>query len=67
MKAIHNNRRVVVTNRVHKVTKNHILLKKEWWSGTAWLKTDGDYVMYASVKDARNSKQMYNAEHFSAN
>ena len=67
MKGIHNKRRSVVTNKVHKITKNHILLKKEWWSSTAWLKTDEDYVMYASVKDARNSKQMYKAEHIPAN
>ena len=67
MKAIHSKRRSVVTNRVHPVTKNHILLKKEWWSGIAWLKTDKDYVMYPSVSAARSSKQMYNAEHVFSN
>ena len=67
MKGIYNNRRSVVTNRVHKITKNHILLKKEWWSGIAWLKTDKDYVMYPSVSAARSSKQMYNAEHVFSN
>lgn len=57
----HNEKRVVVTNRIDKVTRQHIVLKRGVLSGRAWLKTGSKTKEYPSVQAALASSQMTKA------
>ena len=58
----HNERRVVVTNHVNRISHTHILLKRGTESGRAYLKIGtGAYVEYPSVVAARLSDAMLEA------
>ena len=59
----HNERRVVVTNHVNRISHTHILLKRGTESGRAYLKIGkGAFVGYPSVLDALHSDAMLEAE-----
>lgn len=58
----HNEKRITVTNRVDKISKTHIVLKKGDLSGRAWLKTGrSGWHEYRTVTDALQSRQMLDA------
>ncbi|MBU2834436.1 hypothetical protein HF673_01220 [Acidithiobacillus thiooxidans] len=58
----HKEKRVTITNRVDKVTGEHIVLKRGSISGRAWLKTGKETREYTNVQAALDSIQMSNAQ-----
>ena len=58
----HNEKRVIVTNRVDRITREHIVLKRGIISGRAWLKTGKETREYPNVQAAIDSRQMLDAQ-----